>query len=270
MSSFEHDTRDLAETYDRVSDQQLEGGRRLVERLALEPGARVLDIGCGTGRLARWVAQRVGPSGAVVGIDPLPERVELARAHAAPNLRFERGQAEDLALFDDARFDAVTLSAVLHWVVDKERAFAEVRRVLRPGGRVGATTVPQELSTAGTVAHALMPLFARAPYAGAIDLSALTFARGGLSSTDVIALVQASGLELVELHVTQRTRVHADGAALVDFLQASSFGNFLRIVPDELRDAFRADLIAALDARSGPDGVTLRDWVLLFVAARPA
>ena len=65
---FEHDSRDLAQTYDRVSDLQFEGGKRLVERLGLNEGARVLDVGCGTGRLAHWIAGRVGTRGAVTGM----------------------------------------------------------------------------------------------------------------------------------------------------------------------------------------------------------
>jgi ubiquinone/menaquinone biosynthesis C-methylase UbiE len=267
VSSFAHDSPRLAETYDRLSDSQLESGKRLVERLALEPGARVLDIGCGTGRLARWIAERVGPDGSVTGIDPLEERIAIARSHGGA-VRFEVGQAEDLGAFADASFDAVSMSAVFHWVVDKAKALAEVRRVLRPGGRLGVTTLPHELSGAGTVAHVLRPLLERAPYAGRVDLSVLTFASRGCTTTDLVSLVLESGLELVELHVLQRVRRHANGEELVDFLEASSFGNFLRIVPDELHRSLRADLVSAFDAQRGTDGVVARDWGVLFVATR--
>jgi SAM-dependent methyltransferase len=266
-TSFAHDSRHLAETYDRLSDSQLEGGKRLVERLGLEQGARVLDIGCGTGRLARWIAERVGPKGSVVGIDPLQERVEIARSRGGAE-RFEVGQAEDLSAFEEASFDAVCMSAVFHWVTDKAKALAEIRRVLRPGGRLGVTTLPHELSGAGTVAHVLLPLLQRAPYDGRVDLSALTFASRGVTSTGLVSLVLESGLELVELLVAQRTRSHASGEDFVDFLQASSFGNFLRIVPEELRSALRADLVSAFDAQKGSDGIVARDWGVLFIAAR--
>jgi ubiquinone/menaquinone biosynthesis C-methylase UbiE len=80
MTSFAHDSKQLAEIYDRVSDTQFDGGKRLVERLGLDEAARVLDVGCGTGRLARWIAERVGPKGSVAGIDPLEERVASARS----------------------------------------------------------------------------------------------------------------------------------------------------------------------------------------------
>src|SRR4051812_26663950 len=105
-TSFTHDSRRLAEIYERASDLQLEGGKRLVERLGLEEGAHVLDVGCGTGRLARWIGERLGPEGSVVGIDPLQERIGIARSQGGA-ARFEVGHAEALGAFEDASFDAV-------------------------------------------------------------------------------------------------------------------------------------------------------------------
>src|SRR5262249_44510899 len=82
-TSFAYDNRYLAETYDRLSDMQFEAGKQLVRHFGDLDGARVLDVGCGTGRLARWMVELVGPGGSVVGIDPLAERISIARAHAS-------------------------------------------------------------------------------------------------------------------------------------------------------------------------------------------
>jgi SAM-dependent methyltransferase len=159
-TSFEHDSRNLAQTYNRVSDLQFEGGKRLVERLGLDEGARVLDVGCGTGRLAHWIAERVGTKGAVTGIDPLEERIQIARSHGGA-VRFDVGQAEDLGAFEDGSFDAVCMSSVFHWVADKAKALAE--STSRPATRraLGVTTLPHELSRAGTVASFSSPPRAR-------------------------------------------------------------------------------------------------------------
>jgi ubiquinone/menaquinone biosynthesis C-methylase UbiE len=267
-TSFTHDSSHLAETYDRVSDTQFESGKRLAERL-VEPGARVLDVGCGTGRLARWIAEQVGPKGSVVGIDPLAERIAIARRNAAPGISFEVGQAEDLSGFADASFDVVCMSAVFHWIENKPKALGEVRRVLRPGGLLGVTTLPRELMGSSSVATTLVPVLAQEPYIHKADLSALAIASRGHTLTEIVQMVLESGLQLVELHVMPRKRHHPTGADVVDFLESSSFGNFLRVVPEDLRPSLRADLASAFEAQhKGPDGIVMRDWGTVFVARR--
>ncbi|HVZ37410.1 MAG TPA: methyltransferase domain-containing protein, partial [Polyangiaceae bacterium] len=92
------DTPDLADHYERVSvDRQFRAGQLLIEKLQIPAGARVLDVGSGTGILAQYVADRVGPSGSVHGIDPLPLRVEIAQRKARPRLTFAVGDANDLS-----------------------------------------------------------------------------------------------------------------------------------------------------------------------------
>lgn len=268
-TSFSHDSPQLAETYDRLSDSQFESGKRLAERLAIRPGDHVLDVGCGTGRLARYLAEKVGAGGKVVGIDPLPERVALARSHASQVASFEVGNAEDLGGFADASFDAITLSAVFHWVNDKPRALREIRRVLRPRGRVGLTTLARELMHAGTVPNVLVPLLAEAKYAGKADVSGFALATKLLTATELIAMIVEAELELVELNVVERVRTHASGRDVVDFMEASSFGNFLQIVPRDLRDSLREDLETAFESHRKPEGIVLRDWGTALVARRP-
>jgi hypothetical protein len=112
-------------------------------------------------------------------------------------------------------------------------------------------------------------LLARAPYAGRVDGSMLTFAKRGCTTTDLVSMVLESGLDLAELHIAQGARTYASGEAVVDFIEASAFGTFLRPVPEDLRPSLRADLIAAFDARKGPEGVAVRGWGVLFVATRP-
>ncbi|MBV8201065.1 MAG: methyltransferase domain-containing protein, partial [Acidobacteria bacterium] len=252
----------------RVSDFQFENGKRLVEHLNLKAGDRVLDVGCGTGRLARWIAERVGATGSVVGIDPVAERIAIANARAG-GIAFAVGQAEDLGAFGAESFDAVSLSAVFHWVSDKPRALAEIRRVLRPGGRLGVTTFPGELSGAGTVPAVLGPVLARPPYAERVDRSGAGALSRDYTTTRLITMVIESGLELAELHVAARSRHHATGADVVSFMESSAFGNLSKAVPAELREALRRDLAAAFDVRKGPEGIILRDWGTLFVAKRP-
>ncbi len=268
MTSYTHDSSSLAEAYDRLSDSQFEAGQRLVEGLKLKAGSHVLDVGCGTGRLAHFMGERVGPAGRVVGIDPLPDRVAIARARN-PGIGFEVGHAEDLTAFANESFDAVCLSAVFHWVVDKPKALSEIRRVLRHGGLVGATTLPKELRLASTMAAACGLVFGRSPYRERVNREGFALVNQTLPLTELVEMISQSELELVLLQVVERRRIHASGHDVVDFVQASSFGNFLSVAPEELRPTLRDDLAAALDELKGPDGIVMRDHGMVFVARRP-
>lgn len=104
----------------------------------LRAGDTVLDVGSGGGIDALLAARRVGPTGRVIGLDPLPEMRERARAHARDagldNVEFVGGQMEAIPL-PDASVDAITSNGVLNLSPRKMRALFECARVLRPGGR---------------------------------------------------------------------------------------------------------------------------------------
>jgi arsenite methyltransferase len=102
-------------------------------------GARVLDVGCGAGTDLLLAARQVGPTGRAIGIDMTPEMRERARKGARAcgleHVEVRDGDATDLPL-DDASVDVVISNGVLNLVPEKERAFAEIGRVLKPGGRL--------------------------------------------------------------------------------------------------------------------------------------
>jgi ubiquinone/menaquinone biosynthesis C-methylase UbiE len=119
-------------------------GRRmramLADDLQLGPGDRVLDVGCGPGRLATIFAERVLPSGSVDGIDPSPEMIKLATTRAQKDgipISFQVAFAQQLP-FPDATFDALSCTLALHHVAedDQRAAVEEMYRVLKTGGRL--------------------------------------------------------------------------------------------------------------------------------------
>jgi arsenite methyltransferase len=102
--------------------------------LALQPGEKVLDIGSGPGFLADEMAAEVGPEGAVHGVDPSESMLAIARRRES-SAQYALGDAVSLP-FDDETFDAAIATQVYEYVPDMPAALAEVRRVLRPGGRL--------------------------------------------------------------------------------------------------------------------------------------
>lgn len=111
----------------------------LVEEAALRPGERVLDVACGTGIVTRLAAERVGPDGAVAGLDPNPAMLAVARRAVtgpAP-IAWHEAPAEDMPL-DDDRFDVVLCGMGLQFFQDRAAGLREAHRVLIPGGRLVA------------------------------------------------------------------------------------------------------------------------------------
>jgi SAM-dependent methyltransferase len=112
---------------------------QLMACAGLMPGERVLDVACGTGVVTFDAAARVAPDGAVVGVDVSGRMIDVARRQVilrqSANARFERMDAERLEL-PDASFDVALCCLGLMYVPSPERALLEMRRILRPGGRM--------------------------------------------------------------------------------------------------------------------------------------
>lgn len=110
--------------------------RRLVDHAAIQPGERVLDIGCGTGAAARYAAELVGPQGRVVATDINEGMIAHARTlEGADAVEWRLDDVLDLP-YDDDGFDAVVGNQILQFLPDKPTALSEMRRVLTVDGRL--------------------------------------------------------------------------------------------------------------------------------------
>lgn len=114
----------------------------LLDRAQPRPGARVLDVGCGTAIVARLLAQRVNGDAIISGLDPSPVMLGVAREMSERErvgIEFHEGIAEDLP-FRDETFDLITMQQCLQFFKDKLAALRHCHRVLVPGGRVVSST----------------------------------------------------------------------------------------------------------------------------------
>jgi len=150
----------VARLYDPVIEGLSFGRERrfrekTLEHMAFAPTDRILDVGCGTGSLTLLVARRLTPPGEAVGVDAAPKMIEIARRkalHQDSPARFEAGVAEDLE-FPDASFDLVVNSMFTHHIDTglKRFAFAEMFRVLRPGGTLITADVDRPTTFVGAL-----------------------------------------------------------------------------------------------------------------------
>ena len=120
-----------------VTPDVIEQRQQFLRALNPQKGERVLDVGSGPGFLSAEIAEAIGSSGSVQGIDVSEPMVDLARDHCAqlPWVTFSQADATHLP-FPDNSFDAVISTQVLEYVTDVGAALAEIHRVLRPAGRI--------------------------------------------------------------------------------------------------------------------------------------
>ena len=243
--SLDLDTKDLAQLYEQVSaERQYKAGQRLIQDLAVTAGETVIDIGCGTGALAEYVASIVGPAGMVIGVDPLPLRIEIAQRRNHPNLSFRIGNASDLTEFPPQTFDVVSMNAVFHWLPDKREPLRQIVRVLKDGGRLGISTGSRDNPNP---LHSLRErVLSRAPY-NRYPAAAEPVAHR-VSAEELASLLTEPGFVVRSIETRPNVRPEMTAEAAIRFSEASSFGNFLGHLPAELRAQAREEIRRELES----------------------
>ncbi|MEM7274958.1 MAG: methyltransferase domain-containing protein [Actinomycetota bacterium] len=215
---------------------------------AVEPadGDRLVDVACGSGIVARTAANRWGDRLTITGIDLNPSMLTVAR-RLAPSIDWRQGDAAALPLDDDAA-DVATCQMAAMFFPDRVAAFAELARVVKPGGRV-AVVVPATLDAQA----------AYGPFMAAADAHVGPEARSLLdaywSCGDPLALgdeVAEAGLEVTDRRTQLSTARFASPAGFVDVELGST--PLADRVTGEVRDRLVADLAARLERYLPADG----------------
>ncbi len=263
------DNKDLARTYDEISDSQFDNGVLLIKRLEVKHGDAVLDIGSGTGRLGRYVADIIGASGSLTGIDPLEERIRIANEKSQnSNAVYKIGTAEDLSFIADNSIDVVILNAVFHWVMNKEAALKEISRVLKQGGRVGITTGAKELSSISGMQAITEKVLMRKQYREIVNLENYVLKKHGVTTTELILLLAKAGFAIKDIRVKTIFWPFHTAKDITKHSEASSFGNYLSYVPNSIRESVKSDIEAELEKHRTEEGIKLERHTVFAVAQK--
>lgn len=238
-----------ARTYDRVADPQTAWGRVVLDRLPLTSDERVLDAGCGSGRVTELLAERL-PRGRVVALDASASMIEAARERLAgfgnrvEYIVADLGQPLPLA----EPVDAILSTATFHWVPDHDALFRNLAAVLRSGGWLVA-----QCGGAGNIASI------RAVLATIGDgwLGASHFE----TPTDTVRRLDAAGFVDVECWLTDEPTRFEAGEPFETFLRTVILGAHVQRLPEIERDAFVHGVASQLRE-------PLVDYVRLNITAR--
>ena len=244
-----------AEVYERFFVPALfdQWPERLMDLAQVAVGHRVLDVGCGTGVLARAAYDVVQPGGGVAGVDLNAGMLAVAR-RAAPDIRWRQAAAEHLPL-ESGSVDRVLSQFALMFFTDPAAAVTEMARVLRPGGRVCVATWAELDANPGYAAmvRLLRDLVGEAPAA------ALTAPYSMGTAADLLRVMQPAfpDASVVELGGTARfdsvedwVRTDIRGWTLGDLIDDEQFAVLLREAPNALAGFCDASGLVAFPVRA--------------------
>lgn len=238
-----------AQTYDRVADPQTRWGRAVLDRLPLNGDERVLDAGCGSGRVTEHLAERL-PHGRVVALDSSTSMIEAARERLAPfgdRIEYVLGDlGRPLPLTEPV--DAILSTATFHWVPDHDALFVNLAAVLRPGGRLVA-----QCGGVGNIASVRAVL--------------ATIGDGWLGAShfetplDTVQRLDATGFVDIECWLTDEPTRFEPGEPFETFLRTVILGAHVKRLREGERDAFVHEVASRL-----PEPMV--DYVRLNITAR--
>jgi SAM-dependent methyltransferase len=244
-------------------------GLRALEALAPRPGEHVLDIGCGGGETALALARAVAPEGTVVGIDLSAAVLVFARRAAQDfgRVRFVHADAQTFP-FEPSSFDAAFSRFGVMFFADPNAAFINIRRSLRPGGRLAFVCWraleenPLDLLPLTAASAHLPPQPAHDPHApGPFAFADPDRVRG---------ILDAAGFEQISITAHDEKVGSGDLETMLAVCsRVGALGKILRENP-ELRAAALPAVRSALAAHDGPDGVMLNAATWIVTARAPA
>ncbi len=263
MSGFTWNASDYAQN----STAQKSWAAELLGKLRVQPAERVLDLGCGDGRITAEIAALV-PQCNAVGVDYSGDMVAHARQSygSIGNLQFAQADARALPFFES--FEAIFSNAVLHWVKDHRAVLAAIRRSLCPGGRALLQMGGRGNAAAiVAVADEVRQSAAWRPY-----FTDFVFTYSFYGPEDYAEWLPAAGLQPVRVELIPKDMSHSGPESMAGWAR-TTWQPYTQILPADKRDAFVSAVLAQYLEQYPPDadGTTHVEMVRLEVEAiRPA
>ena len=241
-----------AKTYDRVSDPQFEWGVEVLERLELSGDERVMDAGCGSGRVTAKLLDRL-PNGSVLCVDASESMIEQAREALGDRADYLVANLAELEV--DEPVDVIFSTATFHWVMDHDQLFSHLHAALKPGGRLHAQCGGQ-----GNVAKHAEAIITVATRPEFIDnFEDMTVMWNFASPEDTEEKLRRAGFQEVRCWLEDKPVQPADPYA---FTTTVTMGPHLARLPEERRREFAEAVLEIED-----DPLTL-NYVRLNIEAR--
>lgn len=253
---------DAADDYERFMGRWSRAvGEKFLPWLGAAEGARWLDVGCGTGAFSELILKHCAPA-SLTGADPSPEQIDYVRK-LLPGHAFEVAKAESMP-FPDNSFDVVASALVIHFIPDRAAGFAEMKRVLKPGGLVGGYTW-KRTKEADHAAYA--PFLRGVESIGGVPLRSATVPEGTVegfrASLRAAGFVDDAAIE-IEVRQTYKNFEEYWGAQTLSF---SPTGKTAAQLDDAQRARLREVLQKTLVAADGT--ITYSATVIAGKARRP-
>ena len=255
-----------AAEYDRVGPNIFaKFGERLVSRIPLSRGMRVLDVATGNGAVLLPTLERIGPEGHVIGIDMsdriLRQAEQAVASRGAKNVELLKMDAEHLD-FPDESFDAVTCAFALFMFPDMELALREIYRVCKPDGCVAVTyfnRVPPPFDPG-------WPVFAQ--LCTEYQIGKRMPQKLGLAPEELGTILDRCGLRSIEMDSEVNDLIYTTGDDWWGFMLTLGSRAAILGMDDETRARFKADYLARLRPAWREDGLHMSTSVIYACARR--
>ena len=238
-----------AKDYKDSSSSQQKWGRDLIPKLNLKGDEKVLDIGCGDGKVTAEIAACV-PKGSVLGIDSSEDMVSFAQqsypATAFPNLAFKAGDARSLDF--NKEFDAVFSNATLHWVIDHMPVLEGIKKSLRPSGKVLLQMGGK--GNAAKILHVLDTIIQSEKWSQSFTDFPVPY--GFYEPEEYREWLEYVGLEAKRIELIPKDMIHGGKSELASWIR-TTWLPYTQRIPEEIRQTFIDEIVDKYVQDNPPD-----------------